>query len=95
MTTYSLFTKYSAARVRAEDHESKNCRPSSVVSLSDRGYSKIVLDTNLKNTRAQHVYEKLGFRKLGVRANSWVDQLGQPQSAVDYALTEADFISFL
>ena len=63
--------------------------------LFDRGYAKIVLDTNLKNTRAQHVYEKLGFRKLGVRADSWVDQLGQPQSAVDYALTEADFISFL
>ena len=32
--------------------------------LFRNGYSKIVLDTNLTNTRAQHVYESLGFRKV-------------------------------
>lgn len=51
------------------------------------GYSKIILDTNLNNKRAQHVYEKLGFKKVGIRFNSWEDQLGDLQSAVDYELT--------
>ena len=50
------------------------------------GYKKLVLDTNLKNKRAQHVYEKLGFQKKGIRADSWKDQLGNLQSSVDYEL---------
>ena len=59
------------------------------------GYRKIILDTNLTNTRAQHVYEQLGFQKLRVNIDSWKDQLGSPQSSVDYELTEDSFISFL
>jgi len=59
------------------------------------GYRKIILDTNLTNTRAQHVYEQLGFQKLRVNIDSWKDQLGNPQSSVDYELTEDSFISFL
>ena len=55
------------------------------------GCEKIVLDTNLKNTRAQHVYELLGFQKTGVRENSWQDQLGNWQTAIDYALTPDRF----
>jgi predicted N-acetyltransferase YhbS/RimJ/RimL family protein N-acetyltransferase/NAD(P)H-dependent FMN reductase len=56
------------------------------------GYEKIILDTNVKNERAQHVYEnKLGFKRVRVRENSWVDQLGEPQSAVDYELTKAEW----
>lgn len=55
------------------------------------GYSKIVLDTNLNNHRAQHTYEKLGFRKIRIRENSWQDQLGVWQSAVDYVLLPEDF----
>ena len=62
--------------------------------LFDEGFEKIVLDTNLRNTRAQHVYESLGFRKLRVNVDCWTDQLGNSQSAVDYALTKADFIDF-
>lgn len=58
------------------------------------GYSKIVLDTSPKNTRAQHVYEKLGFRKLRVNVDSWKNQLGQLESSVDYELTEDTFINF-
>ena len=50
------------------------------------GYTKIILDTNLKNTRAQHVYEKIGFRKVAVKVDSWKDQLGEWQSSVDYEL---------
>ena len=62
--------------------------------LFDMGYERICLDTNLKNIRAQHVYEKLGFEKIRVRENSWQDQLGAWQSAVDYALTQKNFVNF-
>ena len=62
--------------------------------LFARGFTQIVLDTNLNNTRAQHVYEKLGFRKVAIRENSWHDQLGNPQSAVDYALKPEAFINY-
>ena len=58
------------------------------------GYDKIILDTNLNNKRAQHVYELLGFKKLRVNTGSWTDQLGQKQSSVDYELTKADFNDF-
>ncbi len=50
------------------------------------GADKIVLDTNLKNERAQHVYEKLGFRRTGVAMDSWENQLGEKQSTVFYEL---------
>lgn len=63
--------------------------------LFKNGYSKIVLDTNLKNTRAQHVYESLGFRKVRTNVDAWKDQLGQLQSSVDYELLEQDFISYV
>ena len=58
------------------------------------GFQKIVLDTNLTNKRAQHVYESLGFRKLRVNIDSWTDQLGKLQSAVDYELTEENFVDY-
>lgn len=60
----------------------------------DMGYGKIILDTNLKNERAQHVYESLGFKKVQVRENSWKNQLGELQSAVDYELVQKNFINF-
>lgn len=63
--------------------------------LFRKGYSKIVLDTDLENKRAQHVYESLGFRKLRTNKDSWKNQLGQLRSSVDYELTEKDFHSFL
>ena len=62
--------------------------------LFEQGFEKIVLDTNLTNKRAQYVYESLGFRKLRVNVDSWTDQLGNKQSAVDYELTEDKFIDF-
>ena len=58
------------------------------------GYNKIILDTNTKNKRAQHVYEnKLGFKMIKVRENSWRDQLGELQSSIDYELTKNDWIN--
>ena len=63
--------------------------------LFSMGCEKIILDTNLNNTRAQHVYELLGFQRVGVRPDSWTDQMGVSQSAVDYALTPASFVSWI
>lgn len=56
------------------------------------GYDKIILDTNTKNERTQHIYEKkLGFKIVRVRNNSWRDQLGELQSAIDYELTKEEW----
>lgn len=60
--------------------------------FSEMDVDKIILDTNLKNTRAQHVYEKLGFQKVRVNIDAWKDQLGELQSSVDYELRKADYI---
>lgn len=49
-------------------------------------YREIVLDTNLNNLRAQHVYESIGFEKVRVNIDSWTDQLGNKQSSVDYRM---------
>jgi len=60
--------------------------------FDEHGYEKIILDTNVKNTRAQHVYEKLGFKKLGTRVDSWKNQHGELQSSIDYELTSESFV---
>lgn len=60
----------------------------------DLGYKKIILDTNLNNLRAQHIYEKLGFKKLRVNADAWKNQLSELQSSIDYELEEKDFINY-
>ena len=59
------------------------------------GYERIQLDTDLQNTRAQHVYESLGFRKLAINRDSWVDQLGRTRSSVDYGLARENFHSYI
>lgn len=66
-----------------------------ITALFGMGYDKIILDTNKNNPRAQHVYASLGFQVTGERRDAWTDQLGAPQSSVDYALTPERFISFL
>ena len=62
--------------------------------LFSMGYEKIVLDTNLNNKRAQHVYESLGFTKVKVHEQAWQDQLGKWQSSVDYELIPQNFINY-
>jgi len=62
--------------------------------FDELGYKKIILDTNLNNTRAQHVYEQLGFRKVSIRENAWRNQLGELQSSVDYELEKPEFIDY-
>lgn len=60
-----------------------------ITHLFSNGYSKIILDTNVNNTRAQHVYEKLGFHKLRVNRDSWRNQFGELQSSIDYELQKS------
>ncbi len=62
--------------------------------LFSMGYTKIILDTNLKNTRAQHVYEMLGFHKIKINENSWTNQVGEVQSSVDYELFHENFVDW-
>ena len=58
------------------------------------GYEKMILDTNLKNERAQHVYEKkLGFRRVGIEKDAWRDQLGELQSTVNFEMSKADWFA--
>lgn len=59
--------------------------------LFHMGAQRIFLDTNLNNTRAQHVYEELGFKRITIHYDSWRNQLGELQSSVDYELTKDDF----
>ncbi|MHB8127943.1 MAG: GNAT family N-acetyltransferase [Mobilitalea sp.] len=56
--------------------------------FKERAVDKIVLDTNLNNTRAQHVYEKIGFQKVKINIDSWRDQVGVLQSFIEYELVK-------
>ncbi len=62
--------------------------------FEDMGYNKILLDTNTRNKRAQHVYKKLGFQKMRINEDSWRNQVGELQSSVDYELTPPEFVDF-
>jgi len=61
--------------------------------FSELCVEKIVLDTNLKNKRAQYVYETLGFKKVNINIDAWKDQRGFNQSSVDYELNKVDWSS--
>lgn len=62
--------------------------------FTDMGYERVILDTNLNNKRAQHVYETLGFKKIQVRENAWRNQIGELQSFIDYEMYQEDFVNF-
>lgn len=47
---------------------------------------RIILDTNVTNPRAQHVYKKLGFEETYYYFNAWTNQHGELQSSVHYQL---------
>jgi len=56
-------------------------------------FEKVTLDTNLTNTRAQHVYEnKLGFTKVRVNENVFKDSRGELQSSVDFEITKNEWL---
>jgi len=47
------------------------------------GYERIILDVDLDNLRARHVYEKIGFRVVRIKEESKV---------ADYELTKEEYI---
>ena len=63
--------------------------------FSQYNFKKVVLDTDLNNKRAQHVYEQLVFKKICINENSWRDQKGNLRSTIDYELIKNEFISHL
>ncbi|GKX30891.1 acetyltransferase [Vallitalea longa] len=65
-----------------------------ITSLFDEyNVKKIVLDTNLNNKRAQHVYEKIGFKQVKTNYDSWKNQLGELQSFIYYELSKEHFVN--
>lgn len=58
------------------------------------GYDVIVLDTDLNNKRAQHVYEELGFRKIRINPDAWTNQVGTLCSSVDYEMKRGELNDF-
>jgi aminoglycoside 6'-N-acetyltransferase len=46
--------------------------------FEDRGHHRLVIDPNAANSRAIHVYERLGFRRVGVlREYEWSEHEGR------------------
>lgn len=62
--------------------------------FQDMGYKKIILDTRGNNKRAQHVYEELGFKKVGVRTASWKNEPDEFETFIDYEMRQEDFVNF-
>ena len=62
--------------------------------FEELGYGKIVLSVDEKNTRACHVYERLGFRRARVLKDSWKNQLGEWRSSAEYELKPEGFADF-
>lgn len=55
---------------------------------------RIIWDTMLENKRAQYIYEhKIKARKIGIKENSWQDQLGNWRSSVDYEISREEFLN--
>jgi len=61
--------------------------------FNEMGYEKIILDTNMENKRAQHVYENIGFKKVAVNIDSRKNQIGKIQSSIDYELVKSEYPS--
>lgn len=55
------------------------------------GFQKIILDTDTSNHRAQHVYETLGFKKIRINPDCFINQAGEKISSIDYELIYDDF----
>lgn len=52
---------------------------------------RIELDTLLENKRAQSLYQKVGFKVVGIKRDVWLDPQGNYRSAVVMDLLKNDF----
>ena len=100
-TSYTILEDKAEIGIKICDFSKQNrglgriCLSMLITALFEKGCTKILLDTNLKNERAQHVYESLGFRKMRINVDAWIDQVGVPQTSVDYELLPEVFHSFI
>lgn len=53
---------------------------------------RIYLDTLLENTCAQQLYQKVGFKIIGIERDVWLDPQGNYRSAVLMDLLENDYL---
>lgn len=53
----------------------------------------VTLDTMIENTRAQHVYKKLGFKEIRFMKDCWTDQLGQKRTGVLFELSLKEYLN--
>jgi RimJ/RimL family protein N-acetyltransferase len=59
------------------------------------GCDKIILDTDMKNERAKHVYEKkLGFRVLGIHKDSSLAEAEYYASVIYFEMNKDDWFAF-
>jgi len=57
-------------------------------------FKKIHVDANFENPRAQHVYEKLGFKKIRIlETERWTDQMPVPARFIIYEMLPTDFVA--
>lgn len=61
--------------------------------LFQKGYHSIVLKTIKENTRACHVYEKLGFSQYQMIEKGYQDDQGSYHDVVYYKLEQNDFLN--
>ncbi len=59
--------------------------------LFSQGHERIIVTTDWENHRAQHVYERLGFRRTAVLPDAFKDPQGILHTSVRYDLTPTDF----
>lgn len=55
------------------------------------GLHRIELDTLLENVRAQHLYEKVGFKRIGLKRDCWIDPQNCYRSAVLMDILREEF----
>jgi len=56
-------------------------------------FMRIILEVDPENYRARYVFEKIGFKEKNIRQDSWINQVGELCSAVDYELKRDDFFA--
>lgn len=59
--------------------------------LFSHGTEKIIVTTDRENHRAQHVYERLGFRRTAALPDAFKDPQGILHTSLCYNLTPTDF----
>ncbi len=96
-------TAYPGWKICETDYQNKGYGPKIILMLFDFLFTdqainapcrleRIVWDTMLENTRAQHVYEhKIGATKTKTVENEWQDQTGTWRTAVYYEITRESF----